>query len=138
MLGGFLEDGPELFKVLICGGRQYEDVRPVWERLRELRDEHEFVLVIHGDCRGADRLGGMCARALRIHEVKVPALWQEMGRQAGRIRNEAMLKLRPDLVLAYPGGNGTAHMCSIAEKAGIPVERYDDRPAENSIRMEGE
>lgn len=35
--------------------------------------------------------------------------------------NRAMLELRPDLVVAFPGGTGTAHMVSLAKKFGIEV-----------------
>jgi hypothetical protein len=32
-------------------------------------------------------------------------------------------KGRPDLVLAFPGGRGTADMIQRAEAAGVPVQR---------------
>jgi hypothetical protein len=28
---------------------------------------------------------------------------------------------KPDLVVGFPGGRGTAHMCSIARAAGVEV-----------------
>lgn len=28
---------------------------------------------------------------------------------------------KPDLVVAFPGGRGTAHMTRIAQEAGVPV-----------------
>lgn len=32
---------------------------------------------------------------------------------------------KPDLVIAFPGGVGTAMMCRIAEEANVPVHSYD-------------
>ena len=37
------------------------------------------------------------------------------------MRNRSMLALNPDLVLAFPGGIGTANMVRIAREAGILV-----------------
>ena len=48
--------------------------------------------------------------------------WAGLGRKAGPIRNKLMLdEGKPDLVVAFPGGRGTAHMTRIARGAGIEV-----------------
>jgi hypothetical protein len=45
------------------------------------------------------------------------------GKAAGPIRNQRMIdEGKPDLVIAFPGGRGTADMVSRAKKAGIPVQ----------------
>jgi hypothetical protein len=42
--------------------------------------------------------------------------------KAGPIRKQQMLdEGKPDLVVAFPGGRGTAHMVRIARAAGIEV-----------------
>jgi hypothetical protein len=51
-----------------------------------------------------------------------PAQWDRYGEAAGPIRNAWMLEFgKPDLVVAFPGGRGTADMISKARKAGIEV-----------------
>ena len=56
--------------------------------------------------------------------MKFPADWKNEGRHAALIRNERMLREgKPDLVIAFPGGNGTFHTCRLAEELGIPVIR---------------
>ena len=50
-----------------------------------------------------------------------PADWKRHGRAAGPIRNGEMLKDRPDLVVAFPGGKGTANMVTQATNAGIEI-----------------
>ena len=52
------------------------------------------------------------------------AKWEEHGNAAGPIRNRHMMTWKPDAVIAFPGGSGTADMVSIARKAGIPVYEY--------------
>lgn len=65
-----------------------------------------------------------CARDRGIPETAYPADWRRDGKSAGYRRNRRMLSEgRPDLVIAFPGGPGTAHMVEIAEKAGVPVLR---------------
>ena len=51
-----------------------------------------------------------------------PAEWKKHGKAAGPIRNRKMLQDgKPDLVLAFPGGRGTANMVELATDAGIRV-----------------
>jgi hypothetical protein len=52
------------------------------------------------------------------------AQWKKHGRAAGPIRNQRMLdEGKPDLVVAFPGGRGTADMIRRAERAGVPVQQ---------------
>ena len=57
----------------------------------------------------------------------VPAEWALHGKKAGYLRNEKMLRMgKPDLVVAFPGGVGTAMMVDLAKKKGLRV--IDLRP----------
>lgn len=47
--------------------------------------------------------------------------WDRYGKSAGPIRNKRMLDWGPDLVVAFPGGKGTANMIKQAEDAGVKV-----------------
>ena len=81
-----------------------------------------FTVVIHGAAAGADSLAGRYARRKHIRESKFPADWVRHGRSAGVIRNQRMLdEGEPDLVVAFPGGRGTADMVRQAKAAGIKV-----------------
>lgn len=54
--------------------------------------------------------------------IRMDANWDFYGKKAGPIRNTWMLKYAtPDLVIAFPGGGGTADMVAQAEAAGIDV-----------------
>ena len=51
-----------------------------------------------------------------------PAAWNKWGYSAGPRRNAWMIEYgKPDHVLAFPGGPGTADMVRRARAAGIPV-----------------
>jgi hypothetical protein len=109
-------------RILICGGRAYDDVNKVLSTLDNLPDAEDITHCIHGGAKGADALAGHWARTSGVQEVICPADWSWHGTHAGPIRNRAMLALQPDLVVAFPGGKGTAHMVRIAKAAGVPVK----------------
>lgn len=110
-------------RVIICGGRDFSDQAVVFGTLERVHASRVITEVIHGDASGADKISGDWAA---MHGIKVTACaadWSKHGRAAGPIRNGFMLTLKPDGVIAFPGGRGTADMCAQAEKAGIPVMR---------------
>lgn len=111
-------------KVLVCGGRKFDDADFIYVELDRLHLQYRFDTVIEGDARGVDRIAGEWARARGLELVEFPADWNTEGRHAALIRNERMLREgRPDLVIAFPGGSGTSHTCWQAEKLEIPVVR---------------
>lgn len=109
-----LEKINEPLRVLVCGGRDYQDGVGCLSLLN-------IGILIHGDARGADRKAAEWAKANGIHAVAVPALWDLYGKRAGPLRNAAMLKLNPNYCVAFPGGAGTRDMIKRCEAAGLPV-----------------
>jgi hypothetical protein len=111
-------------KVLVCGGREFNDADFIFTELDRLHAQFHFVTIIEGDARGVDRIAGDWARARGLELIEYPADWANEGRHAALIRNERMLREgKPDLVIAFPGGQGTSHTCWHAEKLGIQVIR---------------
>lgn len=109
-------------RLLVCGGRDFADELNLFRTLDYLH-RHRIACVIHGAARGADSLAGKWAREQGVPCRSFPADWNRHGRAAGAIRNQQMLdEGRPDLVVAFPGGRGTADMVRRAKAAGIPVQ----------------
>jgi len=109
-------------KVLVCGGREFNDADFIFSELDRLHTQFHIVTVIEGDARGVDRIAGDWARARGLDLVEYPADWKNEGRHAALIRNVRMLQEgKPDMVVAFPGGGGTNHTCWHAEKLGIQV-----------------
>lgn len=111
--------------VLVTGGREYSDLQRV---ISELGDEMP-ALVIHGCATGADGLASRYAVLNFRAEARFPADWQLHGRAAGPLRNERMVRFAADLesagwdvvVVAFPGGRGTANCVQMAERVGLTV-----------------
>ena len=108
--------------ILVCGGRTYNNKDKVNEVLSSIHKETPISVLIHGAAKGADTLAGCWARENGIKEKQYPALWNTHGKAAGIMRNQKMLDdNKVDLVIAFPGGKGTADMVERAKKANIEV-----------------
>lgn len=124
-------DASREFGVLVTGGRGYPDHEAVFSRLATCRQEAARsglkLIVIHGDCpTGADHWAALWCRLERIEERRYRAQWSLYGRSAGPRRNQEMLdKGQPDLVLAFPGGRGTADLVRRAGTTGVLVAHLD-------------
>jgi len=110
-------------KVLVCGGRKYDDQEYVSQVLDMIHSDYPITCVVHGAATGADTFGESWAKASGIAFKPYPADWDTFKHAAGSIRNAEMLKDNPDieLVIVFPGNNGTNNMRNKAEKAGINV-----------------
>jgi predicted Rossmann-fold nucleotide-binding protein len=110
-------------RVLVCGGRGYDDYATVERVLGEIHAATPITVIIEGGATGADQLAfRWAAIGNRCGTETHAANWQDHGRAAGPIRNATMLREgRPDLVVAFPGGRGTADMIKRAKAAGVRV-----------------
>jgi YspA, cpYpsA-related SLOG family len=110
-------------KVLVCGGRNFRSPAQVFRALDRLHQEKPITELMQGGATGADQFAmEWAATKPEIKRYVCPADWETHGRAAGPIRNEKMLTWKPDLVVAFPGGDGTADMVRRAEAAGVPVQ----------------
>ena len=107
-------------KVIVCGGRDYRDRERVFATLDAIHAETPITILMHGNAHGADALADDWA----FQKVKIATflpLWKEHGRAAGPMRNQEMLDASPDLVIAFPGGRGTADMVRRARDVNVHV-----------------
>ena len=123
-------------RVLVTGGRDfstYEDRMWLYDGLNLLHSKQPITEIIEGGARGADlaarnwalwRLG--CFDTIKITTMN--ADWERFGKGAGFVRNGEMAKLMPDIVLACPGGAGTAHMVSVAKAHRLRVIYLEKMP----------
>ena len=104
-------------------------------------------LLLHGGARGADAAIGRAAQQLGWSSAVMPAQWQLHGRAAGPIRNRELLEqavARAEahsspgyqasvLVVAFPGGAGTASLVKqarrMASHSPVPISVAEVSPA---------
>lgn len=115
-------------RLLVCGGRDYGDVGKVYDTLDEVHagSAGPISLVIEGGATGADALARKWAKDRRVPVRTYKAHWTKHGNAAGPIRNQLMIDDgKPNAVIAFPGGHGTADMVLRAKAAGLkPLEMY--------------
>lgn len=116
-------------RILVCGGRDYSD----YNRFEQVL--HWFSNIkglCHGGAKGADSMTHRymqenfqvsgCDGLWTIEYQVFPANWEQHGKSAGILRNIEMFDtFKPDLVIAFPGGRGTAHMISYAKTKNCSV-----------------
>ena len=96
-------------------------------------------LVLHGGARGADAAIARAAHQLGWSSLVMPAEWRRHGRAAGPIRNRELLEqaiaravahtspgsIASVLVVAFPGGAGTASLVQqarrLASRSPVPI-----------------
>lgn len=114
-------------RVLVCGGRDFYH----WGILKFAMETHigrfrgpnSNITIIQGGAKGADFLAKAYADYVGFECEEYLADWNKYKGGAGPIRNKQMLvEGKPDLVIAFRGGSGTANMIRQAKAAGVPVE----------------
>ena len=109
-------------RVLVCGGRDFSDRERVFDVLDAFHDAATIDLIIEGGAKGADTYSAWWADKRGVARERYEADWENQGSFAGPARNKRMLdEGKPDLVIAFPGGRGTADMVRKARKAGVEV-----------------
>lgn len=128
-------------RVLVTGGRNYRNRQQVFEALDAVHAETPIRILIHGAADGADMLADEWAIRRGVTPDRHPAQWDDLTHPKRRLkwcskrrafydalagfrRNGDMLHLgEPDLVVAFPGGNGTADMIAKAERKRVAVRK---------------
>ena len=111
-------------KILVCGGRDFDDFDLVCKCLDAVNKKYGISLIIHGNANGADLLSSKWATLRKVKQLPFHANWDLYGNKAGPIRNSIMLKEgKPDAVIAFKGGKGTLDMIKKAENNGLIVWR---------------
>src|SRR5271155_2974515 len=118
--------------VLVTGGRNYSNMNHVRAKL----DAEKPDFLIEGGCpTGADKHAQNWAEDRGVHHAIVPALWNKLGKSAGPARNSVMVMMLKALegagmeciVLAFPGGTGTASCVAIATDNELLVRKVEDQ-----------
>lgn len=121
-------------KILVTGDREWDNFEAILDALISVLDDYKLVpseiIVIHGDCRGADKMAAYVSEEMGITPIPYPAKWSQYGKAAGAIRNKEMLKDNPEIELALVfhsnlnESKGTRDMVGLLKKAGIEYRHY--------------
>ena len=108
-------------KVIICGDRNWCNSEIIAEYIEILVPYK--VIVIEGECSGADIKARNEALKQKLKVIRHPAEWSRYGGAAGPIRNRIMLDEHPALVIAFHNdledSRGTKNMVGLATQSKI-------------------
>lgn len=136
-------------RILVTGSRDWADRNVIGEALITARDTWWWrspgpvkMRLVDGACpTGADAIAHELAKGWGWETERYPADWTSLGKRAGPLRNEHMVNLGADLVLAFfkpcskvdcRGGpelhwsHGTVHCANLAHDAGLTTWRFYD------------
>lgn len=114
-------------RVIVCGGREFDDWPLMNETLSNALDLDD--IIVQGGAKGADFLARAWGKMNGLPVEEYPADWNTHGKAAGAIRNQQMLDTKPVAVIAFPGGSGTRDMVTRAKAAGVVVHQIAQTPA---------
>jgi predicted Rossmann-fold nucleotide-binding protein len=108
--------------ILVCGGRKYKDRYRLYSILNKLHKDRGIDKLVQGGGTGADELAKQWAKTHGVPVETYDADWDNFGNPAGPMRNQRMLdEEKPDAVIGFPGGVGTADMLRRAKAAYIKI-----------------
>lgn len=127
-----------MFRVLVTGGRGYNKIHTVYEKLDMIKEQYGDITIVHGGCpTGADAMADSWAKLNGCIIEEYKAKWDDLSHpdarikvnswgkkydaNAGHRRNMKMAKTKPDLVVAFPGGPGTKNMIECANEVGLNI-----------------
>jgi len=123
----YICDYQEACKVIIAGGRDFDDYKYMSSKLTELFENSAYfkgitIKIISGMAKGADSLAIRYADEHKLTKILFPANWKAYPRIAGFLRNNDMLSIATHLIAFWDGkSSGTKHMIDIAQEKGIPT-----------------
>jgi hypothetical protein len=118
-------------KIAIVGSRDFPNLALVRRFVSELPKD---TIIVSGGARGVDREGELAAYDAGLATHIIFADWKTYGKEAGPIRNAAIVKTADKIVVFWDGRSpGTANVLGLARMSGKPVELYICRRAPKGI-----
>ena len=115
----------ELRRVLVCGGRNYDDRKFMYDKLDAILAMGGIDVLIQGGTSGADEMAADWALLKSVPLLTYFPHWKLHGNAAGPIRNAKMIAHgKPTHVMAFEGGRGTADMVKKSKAANVHVFEY--------------
>lgn len=114
-------------RVAIVGSRHGADLEAVEHYVWRLPAGS---VVVSGRAAGVDQTAVLYARQIGLEVKEWPPEYDKYGKGAPLVRNASIVNDCDRLVafVRHGGSSGTAHVVSLARKAGKPVEIYQAAP----------
>ena len=110
------------FRVIVAGGRDFQNYHLLEEKLNKLLSEKKNVIIVSSLEDGTGRLGHRYDQNNNLKVDYYPALYQVFGNMAAFERNQEMAKNADACICFWNGKSvGTKDMMDIAKTMNIPL-----------------
>ena len=107
-------------KVAIVGSREGFDYQAVADYVRALPPG---TVIVSGGARGVDSYARQAATFFNLFYIECPADWDALGRSAGYLRNQEIVRYADKVVAFWDGtSRGTKHSIDLALRHRKPLE----------------
>lgn len=112
------------FRVLVCGGRKFAHRVWLYSVLNRHHYRHPITQIIdNGEVVGANTMACEWAKDNRVPVLQFNPDLRLVGRLGTPLRAHNILhNTKPDLVIAFPGGERTLTMATMAQAANLIIE----------------
>lgn len=117
----------EKFKIIIAGGRTFEDYDYLEKCVKEHFSaiENKNIEIVSGGAKGVDKMGERFAYENYFTCTIFEADWASFGRSAGPKRNAQMAEYATHLIAFWDGeSKGTMSMIKLAKKNNLDVKVF--------------
>lgn len=111
-----------MLKVIVAGGRDFNNYDLLSEKLDKLFSKTANVVIVSGMARGVDSLALKYAEENKIRVSEFPAKWNKHGKASGFRRNVEMARFADACVCFWDGKSvGTKHMIDTAQRMNLKL-----------------
>jgi hypothetical protein len=104
-------------KLLIVGSRSFNDYERMKDRILSRYSIDQIDCILSGGAKGADTLARTFALNHNITYIEYPAKWNELGKQAGILRNMVMVDAADEVLAFWDGtSRGTQFTINYAKE----------------------
>ena len=107
--------------IALAGGKDVPDPDAVRDELDQQLSRHPDMVLAHGGAPGVEKIGGQWAEAKGVKQYVCLPNWKRHEKAAPFRRNEEIVKLKPKVLIAFPGSGITKNLVGKAREAGIPI-----------------
>lgn len=107
----------------VCGSREFQNKEILFGTINDLRKQYEYITLVSGGARGADKLAEQYAKENKINIIVYEADWKK-GKHAGFERNHQIAEKCDILIACFKKDlpcNGTKHTVNLVAALNKPV-----------------
>ena len=110
-------------KIGFAGGKNFQKIDAIWDVLDKVKSRYPDMVLVHGNAPGAEHIAGRWADNRQVRQIIRTPDWKAYGKAAPFRRNDEMLKLGLQGLIATTGTGITENLVDKAQQKYIKLMR---------------